>query len=108
MQTQSPSPTQQKQWVTFTEGRAPLSGEESLERDTRIDEAYQVPPLTWQTERALCNESDWLRAEGGEREERIGVSPATGTPPSGTLEWGGVVSSWCRINRLLPTNFDTQ
>ena len=73
--TQSPSPTWQKHWVTFTEGRAPLLGEESLERDARVDEAHWLLQLTWQTERALHAESDWSRAEGGEGEEELECLP---------------------------------
>ena len=60
---QSPSPTQQK-----------LLGEESLERDAKVDGAHWLPQLTWQTERALCNESDWSRAEGGKGEEELECS----------------------------------
>ena len=29
--------------------------------------------LTWETERALCNDSDWSRAEGGKGEEELNV-----------------------------------
>ena len=35
--TKSPSRTQQKHWVTFAEGRAPMSGKENQEGDARVD-----------------------------------------------------------------------
>ena len=50
----------------------------------------------------------WVVKGRGRWRRRIGVYPATGAPPSGTLEWGGVISSWCRSGRLPPMNFDTQ
>ena len=45
-----------------------MSGEESLERDARVDEAYQMPQTTWGTEDMMHDDSDWLMVEGGEEE----------------------------------------
>ena len=52
-----------------------MSGEETPERDVGVDEAHQLPLPTWQTERALHDESDWSRQEGGEGEEELECPP---------------------------------
>ena len=66
--TQSPSPTQQKCQVTFAEGRAPMLGKKSLEREAGVDKAYQMLQPTWGTNGMMHNDSNWLRLEGGEEE----------------------------------------
>ena len=52
-----------------------MLGEESPERDARVDKAHWLPLLTWQTERALHNESTWSRPEGGKGEEELECPP---------------------------------
>ena len=65
-----PSSSSQQKWhVTFAEGRAPSSSEDSPERDARIDEAHQLPPPTWQDERVGNERSNWSRLEAGEEED---------------------------------------
>ena len=46
----------------------------------------------------------WL-VEGRGRKRGIRLSPTTGAPPPGALEWGGDVSSQYRSGGWLPTNF---
>ena len=72
--TQSPSPTRQKHWVTFAEGRAPSLTEESPEHDALVDEAHQLPPPMWQTEEAPPNEANWIRSGGVEGDEDLECS----------------------------------
>ena len=74
-QSQSSSPSQQKQWVNFTEGRALLSSKDSLENDTRIDEVHQLPPPTWWIERAPNDGANWSRPKAGKEEDLECPSP---------------------------------
>ena len=60
---QSPSPTRQKWWVTSIEGRVPLPSKENPESDARIDEAHQLPTLTWWAGRVLHNGAGWSSPE---------------------------------------------
>ena len=54
--------------MTFAEGREPMSGKKSMERDAGVDKAYQMPWLTWGTGGMMHDDSNWSRAEGGEEE----------------------------------------
>ena len=74
-QTQSPSPTRQRHWVTFAEGRAPFPTEESLESYTRNTEAHWLPIPTWHTERAPHDKTDWSRPGEGKGEEDLECPP---------------------------------
>ena len=58
--TQSPSPTRWRHQVTFSDKRAP-SLEESPKHDIKTDEAYPLPPPTWQTREAANKMANWLR-----------------------------------------------
>ena len=66
-QTQSPSPTRQKCWMTFAEGRVPLPTEES----GKWCQSRWSPPVTWQNERAPHYGVNWLRPGGGKGEEDL-------------------------------------
>ena len=63
------SPTRQKCWVIFAEGREPTPTEESPEHNTREDEANWLLPPTWQMEEVPNWETDWSRM--GEEAEAI-------------------------------------
>ena len=68
---QSSSPSWQKQWVTFAEGRAPSLSKDSLKSNAEIDEAHHLPPPTWQTEKVPHDGADWSRPEAGEGQEDL-------------------------------------
>ena len=60
-----------------------MSDKESPERDARVDEAYQMPWLTWGTEGEMHDDSNWSWVEG---RRGIGVPPTAGAPPPGAVE----------------------
>ena len=96
---------QQRRQITFAKGRPPSSSDNSLERDAGVDRAYQMPWLTWGTEDAKHDDSDWSRLKGGEEELEC---PLPLDPPSSSSWVGGNVPSWHRGWRQLPANFDAR
>ena len=111
--TQSPSPTRQKHWVTFTKGRALMLTEE--------------PGMWcwsgWHLPVAPINVADWGGATGrswlvqvkgrgwdhpSQGRGRSGEFSATGTSPQTTPGWGGVIPSWHWGGRwpAAPTNIN--
>ena len=71
-----------RHWVTFADGRAPSSTDESLGHDARVDDALQLPPPMWLTEEvpqggADCSmdlprhETETIPAEGEDKLENL-------------------------------------